>query len=140
MGESPANIYLHVVNDLSISDIPATSILPQRFAPGGLQNTFCLFFSTGAVSDPDPLKAESCKMIVEMCTAIYKGKLNDSATDNHVCLMLRDYKRCLERSARTCAGDSPYDTLITVVSRLLHRLCLEHNQGNLELEKNSLLI
>jgi len=77
-----------------------------------------------AILGADPLKTESCKMIVEMCTTIYKRKLNgESASDKHVCEMLQDYKLCLERSASTCKGESSYDTLFTVTSRLLHRLC-----------------
>ena len=84
--------------------------------------------------------AESCKMIVQMCTAVYQSKLKrESESDKLVCLMLQSYKLCLDRSASSCTGDSSFDTLATVVSRLLNRLCSEHNI-NRELETNSSLV
>ena len=103
-----------------------------------LQNTFYLFFFTGSVLGVD--LTESCKMIVQMCTAIYKSKLNkESGSDEHVCLTLQSYKLCLDRSAGSCTGDRPFDTLLTVVSRLLHSLCSDHNISG-ELKTNSSLV
>lgn len=70
--------------------------------------------------------AKSCQMVLEMCTAMYKKKLDaESASDKHVCLMLQSYTRCLERSFGSCHLHRPYDTSATVVSRLLPRLCLD---------------
>ena len=83
-------------------------------------------------------------MILEMCTAVYKKKLNvrvESGSDKHVCLMLQSYTRCLERSVSSCTGYRLYDTSTTVVSRLLPRLCLNvlEHKGGRELRTNSLL-
>lgn len=83
----------------------------------------------GAVSGPD-LTEDSCKMIVEMCTTLYTKQLKgENASDKQLCSTLHDYKLCLERSHNSCRGGSTYDTLLTVVSRLLNRLCSEHEES-----------
>ena len=89
----------------------------------------CSFIFAGAVSGPD-LTEDSCKMIVEMCTTLYTKQLKgENASDKQLCSMLHDYKLCLERSHNSCRGGSTYDTLLTVVSRLLNRLCSEHEES-----------
>lgn len=81
--------------------------------------------------ESDRWKEESCKMVVKKCTAMYTRILNVNATsDEHVCFMLQAYKLCLLRNASTCAVDKEYDTLTTVISRLLHGLCLEKNDSS----------
>lgn len=97
---------------------------------------FCVAFllsaegQEGAVLKPD-LKADACKMIVEMCTNLYSRKLKEeNGSDKELCATLHAYELCLERSASTCEGDRSFDTLITVLSRLLHRLCLEHKDSS----------
>lgn len=83
----------------------------------------------GAVSGPD-LTEDSCKMIVEMCTTLYTKQLKgENASDKQLCSTLHHYKLCLERSHNSCRGGSTYDTLLTVVSRLLNRLCSEHEES-----------
>ena len=89
----------------------------------------CSFIFAGAVSGPD-LTEDSCKMIVEMCTTLYTKQLKgENASDKQLCSTLHDYKLCLERSHNSCRGGSTYDTLLTVVSRLLNRLCSEHEES-----------
>ena len=78
-----------------------------------------------------PDLAESCKKVVEKCTAIYTMNLNGETTsDRHVCLMLQLYKLCLSKNSTMCAEDSAYATLTTVVSRLLNGLCLENSDSS----------
>lgn len=69
-------------------------------------------------------------MVVKKCTTMYTRILNGSTTsDEHVCFMLQAYKLCLMRNVTTCATNKEYDTLMTVISRLLQRLCLENNDS-----------
>ena len=101
------------------------------FAEGNIlqKNCKCSFIFAGAVSRPD-LTEDSCKMIVEMCTTLYTKQLKgENASDKQLCSTLHDYKLCLERSHNPCRGGSTYDTLLTVVSRLLNRLCSEHEES-----------
>jgi len=85
----------------------------------------------GAVLGPDRWKEESCKMVVKKCTAMYtriiNGNTSNPASDAHVCFMLQAYKLCLMRNTTDCAVDKAYDTLTTVISRLLYGLCSENN-------------
>ena len=76
---------------------------------------------------------------MQMCSSVYKRELNGGrGSDERVCSMLRSYKLCLERSASSCIGKVSYDTLTTVISSLLSRLCLELKNKR-ELQSNSLL-
>lgn len=78
---------------------------------------------------PDRWKEESCKMIVKKCTSMYtriiNGNTSNTTSDAHVCFMLQAYKLCLIRNASSCAVDEAYDTLTTLISRLLYGLCSE---------------
>ena len=69
-------------------------------------------------------------MVVKKCTSMYTRILNGNATsDEHVCFMLQAYKLCLMRNVTSCALNKKYDTLTTVVSRLLHGLCSENKDS-----------
>ena len=61
-----------------------------------------------------------------MYTRIVNG---NTTSDEHVCFMLQAYKLCLLRNVTSCGVNKDYDTLTTVVSRLLQRLCLENNDS-----------
>jgi len=80
--------------------------------------------------EPDRWKEESCKMVVKKCTAMYtrivNGNTSSLTSDAHVCFMLQAYKLCLMKDATGCAVDKAYDTLTTVISRLLHGLCSDN--------------
>ena len=70
-------------------------------------------------------------MVVKKCTKMYTRILNVNTTsDEHVCFMLQAYKLCLLSKASTCAMNEAYDTLTTVISRLLRGLCLEKNDSS----------
>lgn len=88
----------------------------------------------GAVLGPDRWKEESCKMVVKKCTAMYtriiNGNTSNPASDAHVCFMLQAYKLCLTKNATSCTGDKAYDTLTTVISRLLYGLCSENDTSS----------
>lgn len=88
----------------------------------------------GAVLGPDRWKEESCIMVVKKCTSMYtriiNGNTSNPASDAHVCFMLQAYKLCLMRNASSCAVDKAYDTLTTVISRLLYGLCSESNNSS----------
>lgn len=60
-----------------------------------------------------------------MYTRIMNGNTSNTTSDAHVCFMLQAYKLCLIRNASSCAVDEAYDTLTTVISRLLYGLCSE---------------
>lgn len=82
---------------------------------------------------PDRWKEESCRMVVKKCTAMYtkiiNGNTPNPASDAHVCFMLQAYKLCLTKNATSCTGDKAYDTLTTVISRLLYGLCSENTSS-----------
>lgn len=65
-----------------------------------------------------------------MYTRIINGNTSTPASDAHVCFMLQAYKLCLMRKATSCAVDKAYDTLMTVISRLLYGLCSENNTSS----------
>lgn len=72
--------------------------------------------------------AESCDMIVEMCSSLYKRKLYDGGgdySDERVCSVLQSFESCLRGSAKSCSGKISYDTLTTIISRILLHLCFE---------------
>ena len=72
-------------------------------------------------------------MLVKKCTSMYtriiNGNTSNTTSDAHVCFMLQAYKLCLMRNATGCAVDKAYDTLTTVISRLLYGLCSETNNS-----------
>lgn len=93
-----------------------------------LPNLFCeiviLLLGAGLSSG----LAESCEMIVEMCSSLYKRKLYDGGgdySDERVCSVLQSFESCLRGSAKSCSGKISYDTLTTIISRILLHLCFE---------------